>query len=55
MASTSKPGLSTAQIIETLRGFDNEMRQAVEVGIDCVTERLARVGKEFVRRFFLKQ
>ena len=43
MASSSKQELSSAQVIQLVYDYDNQLRQAVEEGMDSVCETMRRI------------
>lgn len=43
MASYSKQELSSAQVIQLVYDYDNQLRQAVEVGMESVRETVRRI------------
>ena len=50
MASSSKQKLSADQVIQLVYDYDNEMRQAVVVGMHSVRETMQRIGQGLVNK-----
>ena len=50
MASSSKQELSSAQVIQLVYDYDNQLRQAVEVGMESVRETMRRIGPGLVSK-----
>jgi hypothetical protein len=50
MASFSELERSTAQVIRLVSDYDNQFRQAVEVGMESVRETMRRIGPGLVSK-----